>query len=354
LDVAGDPAAMGAAHGGAYATEIRDYAADRVDLAAAGTWSGTAAGHDRVLALAEECLPAHEWYAPDLLEELDAIASAAGIGLPEALVVSGFTDVVDVVRARAGEGPFEDSCTAFIVPDDAAGGTGFYGQTWDMHDSATDHVVMLHVEPAGRPAALVFTTVGCVGQLGMNEAGVAIGINNLTAANGTPGVTWPFVVRKALQQADAADAVSCIVDAPVAGGHNYLVFDRAGQGFSVEAMPGRAAVAALDGEPLVHTNHCLAAETLACEATRPAQLQASSESRLARATELLKDRPVDVEQLMALTRDAESICQRPEAPYHVESCGAAIMRPGTGEMWAVWGIPADNEYQRFMIGGRSG
>jgi isopenicillin-N N-acyltransferase-like protein len=328
---------VGTAHGVTFAAEIREYAADRVALAAAGTWAGTATGADRILALAEECLPAHERYAPDLLEELDAIASAAGIGLPEAVVVSGFTDVVDVVRARAGEGPFEDSCTAFIVPDDAAGGAGFYGQTWDMHDSATDHVVMLAVEPAGRPAALVFTTVGCVGQLGMNEAGVAIGINNLTAANGTPGVTWPFVVRKALQQADAAAAVSCIVDAPVAGGHNYLVFDRA-----------------LDGEPLVHTNHCLGAETLVCEATRPAQLQASSESRLARATELLKDRPVDVEQLMALTRDGESICQRPTAPYHVESCGAAIMRPSTGEMWAVWGIPADNEYQRFTIGGRGG
>ena len=28
----------------------------------------------------------------------------------------------------------------------------------------------------------------------------------------------------------------------------------------------------------------------------------------------------------------------------VESSGAAVMRPKTGEFWACWGRPAENEY----------
>jgi hypothetical protein len=33
----------------------------------------------------------------------------------------------------------------------------------------------------------------------------------------------------------------------------------------------------------------------------------------------------------------------------VESSGAAIMRPATGDFWAVWGLPPENEYEHFTI-----
>ena len=33
----------------------------------------------------------------------------------------------------------------------------------------------------------------------------------------------------------------------------------------------------------------------------------------------------------------------------MESSGAAIMRPATGELWAVWGLPAENEYESFRL-----
>ena len=53
--------------------------------------------------------------------------------------------------------------------------------------------------------------------------------------------------------------------------------------------------------------------------------------------------------LMELTRRAP-VCVRSTPPLHIESCGAAIMRPATGDFWAVWGPPADGEYERFQIG----
>ena len=187
---------------------------------------------------------------------------ASGLSAAEAVIVGGFTDFVDVLRAQAGAVHEEDDCTAVLVPDALAEGQGFLAQTWDMHDSATEHVVLLEIEPEGGPRAFVFSTVGCLGQIGLNEAGIAIGINNLAAATGRVGVTWPFVVRKALQQTDIEAALACVVDADLAGAHNYLLLDRHGRGYNVEAMPDCRAVTKLEDSLLAHTNHCLDADAL--------------------------------------------------------------------------------------------
>ncbi|MEX2423436.1 MAG: C45 family peptidase [Acidimicrobiia bacterium] len=343
----GDPASLGAVHGASFASEIRDYAADRVSLAA----QGTDFTRDELLDLASRCVPAHRSYSEPLTTEMEALAEAAGLTVAEALIVGGYTDFIDLVRAEAGTARVDDTCTAVIVPDSRAAGAGFLTQTWDMHASATPHIAMLDVRPDTGPGALVFTTVGCLGQIGMNEAGIAIGINNLTAADGRIGVTWPFVVRKVLAQTDFEAAMACIVDAPLAGGHNFLLFDAAGNGASIEAMPTATHVTRLEGEPLVHTNHCVAPVTSAVEGPRPEVLEESSRLRLAQATELLGDGPVGVAEMMSLTRDERSICRHPTPPYSYESCGAAIMRPRTREFWACWGVPSENEYERFDLMG---
>ncbi len=346
LRVGGTPAAIGRAHGAAHSEEIRAYTADRTVLAAEGTdWDRT-----RIVALAEQMLAAHEAYDPDLYAEMLAMAEAAGITPAEAVIVGGYTDFIDTVRAVAGGTAVEDSCTAVIVPDAIAGGSGFLAQTWDMHASATQRVILLDISPDLGPAAMLFTTVGTLGQIGMNEAGIAIGINNLTVDDGRVGVTWPFVVRKALRQAEFDAAVKCVIDAPLAGGHNFLLFDERGRGVSIEATPTVTHVTDLDGAPLIHTNHCLIPATQAVEGARPEELQRSSTERLTDITDHLGARPITVESLMAMTRDERSICRRPRAPFFYESSGATIMRPATGDFWACWGIPADNQYQHFTVG----
>ena len=289
LELSGGPEHHGAVHGAAFHSEIRRYADERVRLSANGSWAGRPVTIDDALALAEGMIASHQRYDSALFEEMEAMAQAGGISVPEAIIVGGFTDFVDVVRAQGANSiPEEDDCTAVIVPDEMSAGAGWLAQTWDMHDSATEHVVLLRVE-AGGPAALVFTTVGCLGQIGMNEAGIAIGINNLTANNGTAGITWPFVVRKVLKQTSIDLALEAILEAELAGAHNYLLFDGEGNGYNIEAMPGYRAVDKLEGELLIHTNHCLDTEAKQREAPRPPDLLASSQARLDRAGRMLAD-----------------------------------------------------------------
>ncbi len=346
----GAPERIGTEHGRRFADDIRRYATDRVALAAAGTYSGTPMSVDRVLSIAESMLPAHERYSPSLYAEMLAMASSAGISPAEAVVVGGFTDVMDTLRAAgADDPPFEDDCTAVLVPDSRAGGAGFLAQTWDMHASAVDHVAMLDLRPDGAPRALVFTTTGCLGQIGMNEAGIAIGINNLAATDGTPGVTWPFAVRSALAHTDFDAAVATIVDADLAGAHSFLVLAADGRGCVVEAMPSRRHVTVLADTPLVHANHCLIATNVPVEAERPMPMVTSSHDRQADAEALLAEGPVDAERLMAFTRDTRSICRGPVAPEVTATCGAVVMRPATGDLWACKGVPTEVEYEHLRV-----
>lgn len=352
LTLRGTPYEMGFQHGKAYKADIRRYTAERIHLVTQGHWSGTRQMHKAdVIALAEKMMPAHEDYAPDLVEEMRGISATTGLSLGELIIVSGFTDFVDTVyglHQTAERVPLDD-CTAFIVPDCAADGRGFFGQTWDMHDTATEFVILLRIENPDKPNALVFTTTGCLGQIGMNDAGLAIGINNLMAADGQIGVTWPFVVRKVLQQHNADDGLRVLLEAPLAGGHNFLLFDKSGKGYNVEAFSTRHHVTELKDEVLVHTNHCLFDVTKAVAQKRPPNLQQTSEARKTQAEKLLAEWPITVETLQAVTRDPEAICYTGKPPFHVETCGAAVMRPKTGEFWAVWGLPSENEYERFTF-----
>ena len=349
LTVAGTPAEIGAAHGERFAAEVRSYLEARARLAA----EGTDLDRSGIVDLARRMLPAHRDYDPDLTTEMEAMAEAAGITPAEAVIVGGYTDFIDTVRALAHGRAIEDTCTAALTPDGTSEGAGFLAQTWDMHATATPHVFMLEVTPNGAPGALVFTTHGTLGQIGMNEAGVAIGINNLTMADGRLGVTWPFVVRKALRQTTFEAALEAILAAPLAGGHNFLLLDRLGNGVSVEASATTARMTHLEDEPVVHTNHCLAPALRAVEDERPPMLMEDSRHRLADAAASLGvEGPYTPDRLMALLGDERSICRHPVAPWNYETSGAVVMRPGSGDMWACWGLPSEHEFEHFTVGDR--
>ncbi len=214
LELSGTPLNMGQQHSQAYPTEIKELTKERVQLSSNKHWTGKTLPQTDILALAEACLPYHEMYAPELMDELQGMSDVTNLSLAKLIILNGFTDFIDTVynvdplslaakprKHTVPAHPGADNCTAFIVsPDAAQEGQGFYGQTWDMHATATPYVIMLDGKPANGLNFLTLTIMGCVGMIGINEAGIAVGINNLMAQDGQVGVTWPFVIRKILAQ----------------------------------------------------------------------------------------------------------------------------------------------------------
>lgn len=354
LKLTGTPYDFGYQHGLAYRDAIHHFTEERVHLSSDPNWTGATLSRAEVLALGEACLEEHRRYAPELVEELQGMADATGLGLAELVIMNGFTDFVDVVYSAGQQNPAVthpiDDCTAFLVPASAtAEGYGFFGQTWDMHATATPYVILIEGQPTHGIPFLSFSTTGCVGMIGMNKAGIAVGINNIMGGDGQVGVTWPFVVRKILAQETLEAALACITEAKLAGAHNYVLLDKHGRGYNVEAMATRQYVEALDEQSIVHTNHCVYDINRPIERERPLESLQSSQNRFNKAHELLTQRPITEQHLMDLTREESTICLSPKPPLHVETCGAAIMRPATGDFWAIWGKPTEGEYERFVL-----
>ena len=335
LEVFGDSVDIGRAHGSVCAGMIRRYVDDRIGLGSREEWSGGEADRDLILSCADELLEHHERFSESLYAEMLAIAETADITPQEAVAVGGFTDLVDVVRSRTGSVSDEHNCTGIIDPR-----SGVFAQTWDMHASAGEYVILLKIDPLMGPDAFVQTTAGCLGQIGMNEAGIAVGINNLTSM-GKPGVTWPFVVRRALEQKDLDDAVKVILDADLAGGHNYFVMGPDGEGATIEAMPRSKRLTRTNGSPLVHANNCLFPETAAEEAQRLPDWVENSKIRLS----IGEDKADDLEAFFA----DPTISRRAEDKHDVATCGAVIIEPGKLRMKAVWGIPGDHPWETFQL-----
>ncbi len=380
LEVQGNPFEMGWQHGTAYRDAIREIAAERLQLASEPDWAGVHTPKEELIALAEECLDYHCAYSPELMWELQGISAATGVGLPELLIMNGFTDFVDAVYNAPGvmnlplamELPVEvevsqkrlvhqkavlghgNECTTFMVDGRRTlDGAGLIGQTWDMHETATPYVALLRGRPDHAPRFLMMTLTGSMGMIGMNEHGISVGINNLSAQTGQPGVTWTFVVRKIMMQDNLEDALACITSARLAGGHNYQLMDASGRGYNVEAMPHGCTVTPLNDAPLVHANRCLDAAAQHEERPLSEDWIEDSEARERRAMLMLNRRDVTPDTMMALTRDRSdgsySVCAFSEAPYFSETCGAVIMRPASRELWGIWGLPCDGEYERHFV-----
>jgi isopenicillin-N N-acyltransferase-like protein len=372
LPVSGSPYELGYQHGQAFAREIGELTEERLRLSCDPFWTGgQGATLDEVLALGRACLRYHQEFDADLMAEMQGMADATGLGVNELVIMNGFTDFVDIIAnpavlqpPRAGAvAPGADfdggGCTAFVVaPGAAQEGQGYLGQTWDMHASATPYVLLLDVRPQTGPALLTFTITGCVGMIGLNEHGVAVGINNLLGAQGRPGVHWVYVVRKMLAQRTVDDALAVLAGAHLSGAHNYLLMgpDRAGgwRGYNVEQMATRAHVMPVE-TVYAHANHCLIADMLEIERPRKGISQASTQARYAQATGYLHGRAgaITLADLMALTRLHEgelSVCAHVQEGYDVESSGACIMSPQTRRLWALWGNPCGGEYAEFTVG----
>ncbi len=163
------------------------------------------------------------------------------------------------------------------------------------------------------------------------------------------GVTWPFVVRKALRQTSFDAALECIVEAPLAGAHNFMLLDAEGNGASVEATPTKQHVEYLESETLVHTNHCLAPETAAVEAERPCVPRGVVECphragiRTSRGG-AAHDRPA---QVAVFRRAFDLSSSRPRVRLRERRGSDHEAR--TGDFWACWGPPSENEYERFSL-----
>lgn len=242
LELSGPPRARGLAHGRALAGRLHGFLDD--SLARLGHLSDRPMDLDalRPDIAAHRAVVAAE--LPDLAEEVDALAVGAGVDRDAAWLLQLRRELLGYSRITAGD------CTTYAC----VRGRPVLAQTVDLNGNLDDQIAVLAVS-GPRHRSLVLSFAGLLGYLGVNDAGIAVGINLVLGGVWEPGVPPYLAIRHVLDSAGSVDqAVEILRGLPLASSRSFTVCGE-GRAVCVEALGPERSV--LEGDELVHTNHFL-------------------------------------------------------------------------------------------------
>ena len=242
IEVSGSAHERGLIHGLILAERLRRFVTDSLARL------GYLAGRPVSLASARPAIAAHRDAVaaalPDLAEEVDGLAAGAGISPDEAWLLQLRREILGYSRITAGD------CTSYA----SVRGAPVLAQTVDLNGNLDDQIAVLAVSgPRHRSVALSFA--GLLGYLGVNDAGVAIGLNLVLGGDWDRGVPPYLAIRHALDHADSVDAaVAILTGLPLASSRSFTICGE-DKAVCVEALGAQRRV--LEGKEVFHANHFL-------------------------------------------------------------------------------------------------
>lgn len=287
--------------------------------------------------LPERYLSAAEETAPHLVEELRGLADGSRQSFGDLFFLNALEEALEWKEARR--------CTAVAI--NVPGGP-LLGHNEDWYGEDADYVLVVHARPAGKPAFFSITAAPFLAAVGLNEAGLAQGVNSVASLDSGIGLPRMFAARGVLEAETLPDALSKAVPPGRAGGYNHLLATRTGEIGNLESSAGAHHYSS-GGQVVFHTNHYLSPEMLPFE-------KGASPHSLARYRRLeqLKDElagPADpYGALAAALRDhfdrPRSICNHAaEQADRQGTIFSAIFDLQSLNVWVSVGNPCRNRYQ---------
>ncbi|RWP50199.1 MAG: acyl-CoA--6-aminopenicillanic acid acyltransferase [Mesorhizobium sp.] len=254
VEIAGAPKARGTAYGeqargriGAsvalYAAQLDRFGFRRDDV---GRFSGI-------------FLPRLRQWAPDLVEEMEGIASGANVDLSSIVLVNARTEILQLARREKGISDDEpDGCTgAAILPEATRNGRLIHGQNWDWKAECAETSVVLRILRTDGPDLLTFTEAGGLARSGFNAAGIGITANYLESDRDYReiGIPLPFIRRRALEAQHFSHAIKVVATTPKSGSNNMILSTAEGFTVDLECAPDEVFAIYPDKDMIVHANH---------------------------------------------------------------------------------------------------
>jgi hypothetical protein len=278
---------------------------------------------------------------PTLADEIRGLAAGARIDPDEALLLQIRREVMGY-RAVPARG----DCTTY-----ARTGTGdpVLAQTVDLNGNLEDQLAILsvHTGRSGR-RALVLSFGGLLGYLGVNSAGLAVGLNLVLGGRWRPGVPPYLAIRHLLDTAGSVDeAVAVLRGLPLASSRSILLCDP-GKAACVEVLGSDVRV--VEAPEQVHTNHFLHPD-FAPHDELNVFARNSSRRRLDAGAAALAALPSDagVAEHFALL-SMPPICVPDEGDIRRErTVAAVVLRPAHGELHVRPGDPSRSATHVFTL-----
>jgi len=314
---------------------------------------------------------------PYLLEELEGIAQGAKLVFSDIMALNCRTEILpssflaqlsdDAAEARLHNqalGLFDwGECTAMAVSARAsADGHTWLAQNWDWIGRQRDALVVLHTRDAKGRAIATLTEAGMLAKIGVNDQGMAVGLNILRSV--TDGSKAGVPVHVLLRHALSFDSLKALrkrlvqlAEGPGFGAaSNIPAADASGDIGSFEISPAAFSEYAAGEEVLVHTNHFLCAPLLSQQAVMASSL--STEARLRCAQSYSEKLPMTVATIEALLRDESdgllSVCRKPDPSLpeqaRVESVAGIRINCSERRWWIAPNVPSQVDFEEVATG----
>ena len=265
-------------------------------------------------------------------------------------------------EAIIGNGTGGPSCSCIGFADSDVG--ALLGKTADWNVTRPENfAAWQRYEPAAGQGH-TFIHYGCAGtrwtEGGLNEAGLGMVLNGLPGSGSSPdSVPTLPLARGVLQQCrDVQDALDWLAryDA-MYWGFNLILADAAGDLAFIEMVPGAQGVQRATEDYLIHTNHCLRAETSGYQMSDEALvtygyagLAENSRTRYETLSRIVPRAPRTRAAMESLLRDRSTpgaISQNGEQGMH--TVYAMAVAPARGKLWGAEGYPVDVPFVEYEI-----
>lgn len=297
--------------------------------------------------------PILDRHAPELLQEMQGIATGAGCDLVEILLINARSELMGSM----------DECTSLAAaPEVTEQGRVLLGQNWDWYPAIKPEPVLLQIRQPDRPEILTLAEAGQVAKVGFNDAGLGVCLNFLSHIDQGPGVPVHVILRQMLECAHLGQAIQAVYGVPRGGAANVLLAHAEGEILDLELTARDADFVYGDAGWLVHANHFESVRLREGDTGLP--LSMSSLARAARARHLLSraaaNGSVSVETFRAILRDHAhgnyAICRHaePTEPLLQQTATRAslIMDLAARKLSLAPGQPCLEPYQSYVLSGR--
>jgi isopenicillin-N N-acyltransferase-like protein len=261
-------------------------------------------------------------------------------------------------RERRATGGKLEKCSSVAIA--APGGPTWIGQTMDLGAYTDGSQALLAIEGDDRsPDALLFTTAGMIGLMGVNDAGLGVCVNSLPQLGGAPeGVPVAFVIRRLLQCGSVAEASELVQRLPHATNQHYVLADLSAVRSFEASAAGVTEYRPPSPDRVLHTNHPL---TEVQGRPETDQARANSVARLKSLQGRLGEGAPDAGAIKAAlsSRDdpANPVCRIPDEDAGLIgfTTGSMVSEIGPADItcWVSPGPPSERGYSRFELARRA-
>jgi predicted choloylglycine hydrolase len=289
----------------------------------------------------EACLKATLEVYPRFVEELRGMAAGSGASFSDLFFLNALEEAYDFKNIQAC------SAVGIAAPDGV-----WLGHNEDWYSFDTGSVIAISAKPAGRPAFLSVTAAPYLAAVGMNEAGLAQGVNSVSSLDYRVGVPRMFSARAVLE-AESIEAACLMAQSPErAGGYNHLLVHRNREIGCLETTATEADY--LPGEQITyHTNNYISPRLQKLE-SKASEHSKARYKRLAELSGSLSANPDPFKALSSALGDHQnrpcSICRH---EHEQESSDATIFsvifNVTNFKAWVAVGNPCDNIYREIKI-----